>query len=58
MKLYAEQVSELLTTETKLRSQLTADAEKFQLFQVIPLDLYIYIKVVKAIMVQITLTAI
>lgn len=34
MKLYAEQVSQLLTTEKNLRSQLTADGEKFQQFQV------------------------
>lgn len=34
MKLYAEQVSELLATEKNLRMQLTADGEKFQQFQV------------------------
>lgn len=34
MKLYAEQVSQLLATEKNLRSQLTADGEKFQQFQV------------------------
>lgn len=34
MKVYAEQVSQLLTTEKSLRSQLTADGEKFQQFQV------------------------
>lgn len=34
MKLYAEQVSELLTTEKSLRLQLTTDEEKFQQFQV------------------------
>ncbi|KAG6665662.1 hypothetical protein CIPAW_02G175500 [Carya illinoinensis] len=33
MKLYAEQVSQLLATEKNLRSQLTADGEKFQQFQ-------------------------
>ncbi|KAK3232385.1 hypothetical protein Dsin_004266 [Dipteronia sinensis] len=33
MKLYAEQVSELLATEKYLRLQLTADGEKFQQFQ-------------------------
>lgn len=33
MKLYAEQVSQLLTTEKSLRLQLTADGEKFQQFQ-------------------------
>ncbi|XP_050210811.1 uncharacterized protein LOC126661089 isoform X2 [Mercurialis annua] len=33
MKIYAEQVSELLGTEKKLRLQLTADGEKFQQFQ-------------------------
>lgn len=37
MKLYAEQVSQLLATEKNLRSQLTADGEKFQQFQVIHL---------------------
>ncbi|KAL6123844.1 hypothetical protein ACLB2K_076361 [Fragaria x ananassa] len=34
MKLYAEQVSQLLSTENNLRLQLTADGEKFQQFQV------------------------
>ena len=34
IKLYAEQVSQLLATEKNLRSQLTADGEKFQQFQV------------------------
>nr|GMC55822.1 alpha-taxilin isoform X1 [Ipomoea batatas] len=34
MKLYGEQVSELLTTEKNLRLQLAADGEKFQQFQV------------------------
>lgn len=34
IKKYAEQVSELLATEKNLRSQLTADGEKFQQFQV------------------------
>lgn len=34
IKLYAEQVSQLLTTEKNLRLQLTADGEKFQQFQV------------------------
>ncbi|RAL40280.1 hypothetical protein DM860_006350 [Cuscuta australis] len=33
MKMYAEQVSELLATEKNLRVQLTADGEKFQQFQ-------------------------
>ncbi|GKU91750.1 hypothetical protein SLEP1_g5575 [Rubroshorea leprosula] len=33
MKVYAEQVSQLLATEKNLRSQLTADGEKFQQFQ-------------------------
>lgn len=33
MKLYAEQVSQLLITEKNLRLQLTADGEKFQQFQ-------------------------
>ncbi|CAM8898687.1 unnamed protein product [Rhodiola kirilowii] len=33
MKLYAEQVSQLLATEKSLRMQLTADNEKFQQFQ-------------------------
>lgn len=34
MKLYADQISQLLATENNLRSQLTADGEKFQQFQV------------------------
>lgn len=34
MKIYAEQLSELLATEKNLRLQLTADGEKFQQFQV------------------------
>lgn len=34
MKVYAEQVSQLLETEKNLRLQLTADGEKFQQFQV------------------------
>ena len=34
MKLYAEQVSQLLSTEKNLRLQLTADGDKFQQFQV------------------------
>lgn len=34
MKVYAEQVSQLLATEKHLRLQLTADGEKFQQFQV------------------------
>ncbi|KAL6545320.1 hypothetical protein OROGR_009194 [Orobanche gracilis] len=33
MKLYAEQVAQLLATEKNLRLQLTADGEKFQQFQ-------------------------
>ncbi|KAE8682059.1 beta-taxilin-like isoform X2 [Hibiscus syriacus] len=33
MKVYAEQVSQLLITENNLRMQLTADGEKFQQFQ-------------------------
>ncbi|EXB80109.1 hypothetical protein L484_013436 [Morus notabilis] len=33
IKLYAEQVSQLLATEKNLRLQLTADGEKFQQFQ-------------------------
>ncbi|KAG4202554.1 hypothetical protein ERO13_A05G345500v2 [Gossypium hirsutum] len=33
MKVYAEQVSQLLATEKNLRLQLTADGEKFQQFQ-------------------------
>ncbi|XWS56461.1 hypothetical protein CRYUN_Cryun09bG0087200 [Craigia yunnanensis] len=33
MKVYAEQVSQLLVTEKNLRLQLTADGEKFQQFQ-------------------------
>ncbi|KAG5557415.1 hypothetical protein RHGRI_007605 [Rhododendron griersonianum] len=41
MKLYAEQVSQLLATEKNLRLQLTADGEKFQQFQVyfIPINI-------------------
>lgn len=35
MKLYSEQVSQLLATEKNLRLQLTADGEKFQQFQVL-----------------------
>lgn len=34
MKLYAEQVSQLLATEKNLRLQSTADGEKFQQIQV------------------------
>lgn len=34
MKIYADQVSQLLATEKNLRLQLTADGEKFQQFQV------------------------
>lgn len=34
MKLYAEQVAQLLATEKNLRLQLTADGEKFLQFQV------------------------
>ena len=34
MVLYAEQVSQLVTTEKSLRVQLAADGEKFQQFQV------------------------
>lgn len=34
MKLYAEQMSQLLANEKNLRMQLTADGEKFQQFQV------------------------
>lgn len=34
MKVYAEQVAQLLATEKNLRLQLTADGEKFQQFQV------------------------
>ncbi|CAK9152235.1 unnamed protein product [Ilex paraguariensis] len=37
MKLYAEQVSQLLATEKNLRLQLTADGEKFQQFQTLKL---------------------
>lgn len=33
MKVYAEQISQLLSTEKNLRLQLTADGEKFQQFQ-------------------------
>lgn len=38
MKMYAEQVSSLLATEKNLRLQLTADSEKFQQFQVRPME--------------------
>lgn len=41
MKLYAEQVSELLSTEKNLRLQLTADGEKFQQFQVNYINFYL-----------------
>jgi hypothetical protein len=34
MQLYAEQVSQLMTTEKNLRLQLAADGERFQQFQV------------------------
>lgn len=34
MQLYAEQVSQLLSTERSLRVQLAADEERFQQFQV------------------------
>lgn len=34
IKIYAEQVSQLLSTEKNLRIQLTTDGEKFQQFQV------------------------
>lgn len=34
IKSYAEQISQLLSTEKNLRLQLTADGEKFQQFQV------------------------
>lgn len=36
MKLYSEQVAQLLATEKNLRLQLTSDGEKFQQFQVGP----------------------
>lgn len=39
MKIYADQVSQLLSTEKNLRLQLTADGEKFQQFQVSSLPL-------------------
>lgn len=35
MQLYAEQVSQLITTEKNLRLQLAADGERFQQFQVL-----------------------
>ena len=41
MKLYAEQVSQLLATEKNLRLQLTADGEKFQQFQVYFIPCYL-----------------
>ena len=34
VQLYAEKISQLLETEKSLRSQLAADGEKFQQFQV------------------------
>lgn len=34
MQLYAEQVSQLMTTEKNLRLQLASDGERFQQFQV------------------------
>lgn len=39
MKVYAEQVSQLLSTEKNLRLQLTSDGEKFQQFQVCSLPI-------------------
>ena len=39
MKVYADQVSQLLATEKNLRVQLTSDGEKFQQFQVCSLPL-------------------
>ncbi|KAE8670691.1 beta-taxilin-like isoform X3 [Hibiscus syriacus] len=38
MKVYAEQVSQLLATEKNLRMQLTADGEKFQQFQILGIE--------------------
>lgn len=35
MQLYAEQVSQLMTTEKNLRLQLASDGERFQQFQVL-----------------------
>lgn len=46
MKLYAEQVSQLLATEKNLRLQLTADGEKFQQFQVNFLFLCLTIQII------------
>jgi len=37
MQLYAEQVSQLMTTEKNLRLQLASDGERFQHFQVLSL---------------------
>lgn len=37
MQLYAEQVSQLMTTEKNLRLQLASDGERFQQFQVLSL---------------------
>lgn len=51
MKLYAEQVAELLATEKNLRLQLNADGEKFQQFQVGP-SLYIYMCVCVSVCVS------
>jgi len=43
MKLYAEQVSQLLATEKNLRLQLTTDGEKFQQFQVVFLSSFSFL---------------
>ena len=40
MQLYAEQVSQLMTTEKNLRLQLASDGERFQQFQVHSLTSY------------------
>lgn len=42
IKLYAEQVSQLLATEKSLRLQLTTDGEKFQQFQVLFLFSFLF----------------
>lgn len=42
MKIYAEQVSQLLATEKNLRLQLTTDGEKFKQFQVCNVAYYLH----------------
>lgn len=42
MKIYAEQVSQLLATEKNLRLHLATDGEKFQQFQVCNVAYYLH----------------